>query len=164
MRANRPLADRHDWRRCLPVTLLAGVKSNLVDTISRLSKPICCEKKSQSQSDRVSCLHTCGQWNYRDCNCMDDKASFNCDYYRPQTKLRKGNVFTPVCHSVHIGGVHPPLADTPLSRHPPGRHPPGRHPCPGDGHCSGQYASYWNAFLFFHRSHNLIDGCRTHSL
>ena len=24
--------------------------------------------------------------------------------YRPQTKLREGNVFTPVCHSVHRGG------------------------------------------------------------
>ena len=23
--------------------------------------------------------------------------------YRPQTKLREGNVFTPVCHSVHGG-------------------------------------------------------------
>ena len=39
--------------------------------------------------------------------------------------------------------------------HPPGRHPPGRHPSPwadtphpwADGHCSGRYASYWNAFL-----------------
>ena len=26
-------------------------------------------------------------------------------YYRPQTKLREGNVFTPVCDSVHRGGV-----------------------------------------------------------
>ena len=25
-------------------------------------------------------------------------------FYRPQTKLREGNVFTPVCHSVHGGG------------------------------------------------------------
>ena len=33
--------------------------------------------------------------------------------YRPQTKLRKDNVFTRVCHSVHGGGVHHP-----------GRHPP----------------------------------------
>ena len=66
---------------------------------------------------------------------------------------------------------HPPadiLADT-LPRqtpspgrhqHPLGRHPPppwqrppadtlplDRHP-PADGYCSGQYASYWNAFLF----------------
>ena len=41
-------------------------------------------------------------------------------YYRPQTKLRKGNVFTPVCQDE----VYTPL----------GRHPPGRHPLP-DGHC-----------------------------
>ena len=27
-----------------------------------------------------------------------------------------------------------------------GRHPP---PPPADGHCSGRYASYWNAFLSF---------------
>ena len=26
-------------------------------------------------------------------------------YYRPQTKLRQGNVFTGVCDSVHRGGV-----------------------------------------------------------
>ena len=25
-------------------------------------------------------------------------------FYRPQTKLREGNVFTPVCDSVHRGG------------------------------------------------------------
>ena len=25
--------------------------------------------------------------------------------------------------------------------------PPGRHPPPRDGHCSGRYTSYWNAFL-----------------
>ena len=47
----------------------------------------------------------------------------------PQTKLRKGNVFTPVCDSVHGGRVHP------LGRHPPGRHPqaytpPVRYPLP----------------------------------
>ena len=29
-----------------------------------------------------------------------------CSYiYRPQTKFREGNVFTPVCDSVHWGGV-----------------------------------------------------------
>ena len=49
-------------------------------------------------------------------------------FYRPQTKLREDNVFTPVCHSVHgwgwvgwgvclcIQGV-----DTTLGRHPPCR-------------------------------------------
>ena len=79
---------------------------------------------------------------------------------------------------------HTPQADTPLGRHPAWQTPPspwrdtptptgqtpptptgptalGRHPTrqnlPVDGHCSGRYASYWNAFLsvmvsgpFFH--------------
>ena len=49
------------------------------------------------------------------------------------TKLRQGNVFTPVCHSVHIPRADTPQADTSLGRHPPGRHPPGRHP-PGQTH------------------------------
>ena len=42
--------------------------------------------------------------------------------------LGQGNVFPPVCDSLHggsaplHGGIHP------LGRHPLGRHPPGRHP------------------------------------
>ena len=57
-------------------------------------------------------------------------------------------------------GIHcpppPDQADTPQTRqspprqgrhpHRPGRHPP-RPPAGRDGHCSGCYASYWNAFL-----------------
>ena len=44
-------------------------------------------------------------------------------------------------------GIHP------LGRHPPGWHPPWADSTqadtpPADGYCSGQYASYWNAFLF----------------
>ena len=50
--------------------------------------------------------------------------------------LGGGNVFTPVCDSVHNGRclLHcwdtPPWADTPLVRHPPhlGRYPLGRYP------------------------------------
>ena len=61
-------------------------------------------------------------------------------YYRPQTKLRKGNVFTPVCQSFCSGGVSGPV-------HAGIRHPTGRHPPPKDGYCCGRYASYWNAFL-----------------
>ena len=80
------------------------------------------------------------------------------------TELRQG--FTVICDSVHGGGVYPSMhwgihplwtdtplgrhplwADTLLGRHPQGRHYPGRHPLP-DGHCSGRYATYWNAFLF----------------
>ena len=73
--------------------------------------------------------------------------------YHPQTKLQKRNVFTPVCQSFCLkGGVclsacwdTPPRADTPH---------PNTHPA--DGHCSGRYACYWNAFWFkFIISHNL---------
>ena len=46
-------------------------------------------------------------------------------FYRPQTKLRKGNVFIPVCDSVHRGeGIHP-SRQTPL---PPGQTPPRQTP------------------------------------
>ena len=55
-------------------------------------------------------------------------------YYRPQTKLRKGNVFTPVCDSVHRGEVTPPgqtplypLPETPTAAD--GTHPAGMHSC-----------------------------------
>ena len=41
-------------------------------------------------------------------------------FYRPQTKLRKGNVFIPVCDSVHRGEVYTLLGRHPshLDRHP----------------------------------------------
>ena len=65
----------------------------------------------------------------------------------PQTKFGQGNIFAPVCHSVHSGGVpgqvHP-QAGTPLRQvHPlagtsPGQvHPPGRNTTPVDGQCAG---------------------------
>ena len=96
--------------------------------------------------------------------------------YRPQTKLREANVFTPVCQSfcsqrgacvqgrhackgyawqgdvcgkgAHVaGGMH--------GRGMRGRgmcvaraHVAGGHAFRKDGHWSGRYASYWNAFLF----------------
>ena len=49
------------------------------------------------------------------------------------------------------GQTPPPPGQTPVHAgiHPPvGRHPSGRHPS-RDGHCSGRYISYWNAFLYF---------------
>ena len=59
--------------------------------------------------------------------------------YRPQRSCSQGNIFTPVCHSVHRGGVclsacwditppggNPPGADTPLGADtPPEQTPPG---------------------------------------
>ena len=65
-------------------------------------------------------------------------------FYRPQTKLREGNVFTPVCHSVHgwggwdgvsdsaSRGWIPPWADTPpveMTIEAGGTHPTGMHSC-----------------------------------
>ena len=68
------------------------------------------------------------------------KREVNVLYYRPQTKLQKGNVFTPVCHPVYRDKVYPPTqtpprqipspGQTPPRQTPPllGRHPPGRLP------------------------------------
>ena len=57
--------------------------------------------------------------------------TLNLNFYRPQTKLRKGNVFTSVCQKFCTQrGV--------FAGHPPPT---------ADGYCSGRYASYWNAFL-----------------
>ena len=95
-------------------------------------------------------------------------------HYRPQTKLQKGNVFTPVCQSfcsVH-GGVSTAVH---AGIYPPGQAPPPRQtphwagtPTPGqmppttaDGYCCGRYASYWNAFLLNNFNSGLpIQGVR----
>ena len=51
-------------------------------------------------------------------------------YYRPQMKLREGNVFTPVCQSFCSQGGLPKCMleytprETPWGRHPPGQTPP----------------------------------------
>ena len=82
----------------------------------------------------------------------------------PANKVCEGNVFTPVCHSVHSGGVclracwdtQPPAADTPLpgkqtpprSRHPPEQTPPGsRHPTGKQTPLPLRSACYWNVYL-----------------
>ena len=82
--------------------------------------------------------------------------------YRPQRSCGKVNfhrrlsviLFTGrVSASVH-GGIPPPSragtpswAGTPAGSYTPQTGtPPEAHP-PPDGHCSGRYASYWNAFL-----------------
>ena len=53
-------------------------------------------------------------------------------FYRPQTKLRKGNVFTNVCQEFCPQGGCTPPGQTP--------------PPPSDGHCSGRYASNTKSF------------------
>ena len=80
----------------------------------------------------------------------DCLKALHLNYYRPQRSCGQGNIFTPVCHSVHGGGGfclnacwdtnppgpdpprpgthHRPGADTPQSRPPPGtRSPPDLH-------------------------------------
>ena len=84
--------------------------------------------------------------------------------YRPQTKLRKGNVFTSVCQGFcpRRKGVYPSMhwADTPAQTPPSPVHagihtpPPSAYwdipnPRPPDRNCSGRYASYWNACLVY---------------
>ena len=49
--------------------------------------------------------------------------------------LGQGNIFRSVCQEFCPGGGG---VDTPRS----------------DGYCCGRYASYWNAFLFFHHFHS----------
>ena len=44
---------------------------------------------------------------------------------------------------------------------PPPLNPP--PPPPPDGHCSGRYASYWNAFLFFYGYRRLLKSVRNTS-
>ena len=39
------------------------------------------------------------------CVCLACKLLKKVDFYRPQTKFGAGNIFTPVCHSVHGGGA-----------------------------------------------------------
>ena len=66
--------------------------------------------------------------------------------------LRQGNMFTPVCHSVHRGEVPGPgEVSGPGGCLVPGGSGPGGGclvETPLDGYCCGRYASYWNAFLF----------------
>ena len=95
--------------------------------------------------------------------------------YRPQTKLGQGNVFTPVCHSVHRGVYNRGVCIRGVSTsggvcigdvcmgggmdlHPgrvciqEGSAPRGWADPPigyyGIQSTNGRYASYWNAFLF----------------
>ena len=68
-------------------------------------------------------------------------------YYRLPTKLWEGNVFKPVCNSVHRGGGSPLWMETPSPRDPTGQRLP-RLTSSG-GHWSGRYVFYWIAYLLF---------------
>ena len=73
------------------------------------------------------------------------------------TELRQGNVFRSVCQEFCPQmGFLPQcmLGYTPLGRHPTSVDTPSladipQADAPPVGYCSGRYASYWNAFLFF---------------
>ena len=89
--------------------------------------------------------------------------------YRPQRSCGQGNIFTPVCHSVHWGvclsaswdttppGSRPPLEQTPpRSRHPPEPDTPGLSTPPREADSgvlskSGRYASYWNVHTWIRK-------------
>ena len=67
-------------------------------------------------------------------------------------------IFSQACvkNSVHRGlgckplGRHTPSwADSPLGRQPPWVDTPWAEIPTSEDHCSGRYASYWNAFLFY---------------
>ena len=73
-------------------------------------------------------IHFLPEWSFR----LKVIKVNTVDHYRPQTKLREGNVFTPVCDSVHRGegvSVYGDALDRePSDRDPPGQRPPGRDP------------------------------------
>ena len=62
----------------------------------------------------------------KEINIMDIFSGY---FYRPQQSC-EGYVFTPVCHSVHRGGVclNACWDTTPTGSTPPGKHPPGSTP------------------------------------
>ena len=80
------------------------------------------------------------QWRIRR-GALETRAPsrFNFFHYRPQRSCGQGNIFTPVCHSVHGGclpqcmlGYHTRRELTPPgSRNPPGADTPHRLPGPG---------------------------------
>ena len=91
--------------------------------ICHLSRMIFYEKLLKLASIRCE-LHFC--YKITQLNSIQ-RDTFPDGYYRPKRSFGQGNIFTPVCHSVHRGGVgggfllaRPPLAwRPPRSRHPP---------------------------------------------
>ena len=71
------------------------------------------------------------------------------EVYAPQADTPSGRYHPPrqTHPQADTPQVDTPWTDTPPGRHPLGRHPPGKTPPRADCHCSGRYASYWNAFL-----------------
>ena len=88
-----------------------------------------------------------------------------CIFTARKRSLGQGNIFAPVCHSVHSGGgvprqVPPGQGTPPGPGTPPrARYTPQTRYTPGSSAyweiraTSGRYASYWNAFLYKLLSH-----------
>ena len=125
----------------------------------------CCSRKHSSRMPTIRCSDhhggggcTCpGGVSTRRCTCPCGGGCTCLGVYLPRGFTCQGvprGVYLPGCvpvggvpASVHAG-IHTPRADTlPGQTHIP----LGRHPPPPGGHCSGRYASYWNAFLFYMR-------------
>ena len=77
------------------------------------------------------------------------------DFYRPQRSCGQGNIFTPVCHSVH-GGVsasvhagipHPPSEQTPQTRPPEARYAPQTRYSPPPRDQVHHPRIFWGGFL-----------------
>ena len=63
---------------------------------------------------------------------LDTNPTGTLSCYRPQQSCGQGNIFTPVCHSVHRGGLPQCMLGYPPGSRPPGiRHPPGSDTPPG---------------------------------
>ena len=126
-----------------PTTATTNNNTSVTNTHCLFTQPL-----QQQATTHQSTTHTACSPNH--CNNIQQHISQQQHththfFYRSQTKLRKGNVFTPVCQSFcSQGGVCPSAI---LGYTPPSRHPPGQTSPPTDGYCCGRYASYWNAFF-----------------
>ena len=89
---------------------------------------------------------------------MTLSTRFEFAYLPPATKLQQGNVFTPVCDSVHGRGGPLSRGGAALSRG--GGCLPGgvsvRETPPHRAVMCGQYASYWNALLLVKCTHSVV--------
>ena len=130
-----------------------GMKYSLVNVIScKFKKILCtCKNKVWTYSRK-----SCPLLNFPMTLFLVYLRYYN--FYRPQTKLRKGNVFTPVCDSVHRGWSLWGVSIQGSLWLQGGCFCPGGL-CRGDTfHTvkSGRYASCWNAFLFLENLQNTI--------